>query len=105
MKQADPVMDALMRIKTALKRAKKRAEQAEERAARAEKRPELLETLIKRTAGTPQKPPSVSGPPPPAALQPLSPPFRVPGINLDLSRAPALLKRSPGEIREQLMRL
>lgn len=105
----DLVLDALARIEATLERTEERAKRAEERAERAEKRLEQLEKLVRKVGDTQLPPPppvpaaSGSSPPPlSTALQPSSPPFRVPGINLDLSRAPTLLKCTPGEIRERI---
>jgi hypothetical protein len=88
---------------------------SEQRAAKAEKRLEDLEEFIRNQlfprlndASVPSCPPGVpsvklSKPSPPQAVQPPPPPYRVPGINLDLSRVsnPELRNGDAGAVRKR----
>jgi len=93
----DPVLEALARVEATLAR-------VEERAIRAEKRVEELECTVKdllqQQHTTPPR--TVSPPPPTPPLHAEAPPFRLPGVNLDISGAPRLRDLAPGQLRERV---
>jgi hypothetical protein len=92
----DQILQALGRIEAALAR-------SEERAERAEKRVEELEVTVKSLLTTQSRPAETRtglSPTPPTTLYANKPQYRLPGVNLDLSGAPQLRDKTPGELRK-----
>jgi hypothetical protein len=90
------ILQAVERVEAALAR-------SEERAAKAEKRVEELEATVKGLLEAQSRPTETRtgpSPTPPTTLRVNAPQYRLPGVNLDLSTAPQLRDKTPGELRK-----